>query len=111
MNNLWKTNTFYGAVITGCIMAMLTFDLGIVGKAVCLTLMVGAVCVMRGLHNAVELPPDFDVDALEHPSEDADGSNQNNAASDTQKSDSTKEQRVTPEQVEEARKRQQNMNT
>ena len=111
MNNLWKINTFYGAVITGCIMAMLTFDLGIVGKAVCLTLMIGAVCVMRGRHNAVEQSPNFDVDALDHPSEDAESSYQNNAASDTQKPDSPDEQRVTPEQVEEARKRQQNMNT
>lgn len=112
MNNLWKINTFYGAVITGCIMAMLTFDLGIVGKTVCLTLMVGAVCVMHGRHNAVEQPPNFDVDALDYPSEDAedaDGSYQNNAASDTQKPDSPDEQRVTPEQVEEARKRQQEM--
>ena len=110
MNNNWKINTFYGAVIIGCIMAMLTFDLGIVGKAVCLTLMVGAVCVMRGLRNAVELPPDFDVDAPDHPSEDANDSNQDNAAPDSQEPDSPNGQRVTPEQVEEARKRQQSIN-
>ena len=91
-------------------MAMLTFDLGIVGKTVCLTLMVGAVCVMHGRHNAVEQPPNFDVDALDHPSEDADDSTQNNAASDSQKPDSPDEQRVKPEQVEEAQKRQLNMN-
>ena len=49
---------------------------------------------------------DFSIQTKE-----VDESYQNNAASDTQKPDSPDEQRVTPEQVEEARKRQQNMNT
>lgn len=97
-----KINVFFGTVIAICILAMTSQDLVTYAKAFFLSVIIGCLCIMRGLRDGVKKNHDS-------PSEETKEENQDNITSDNQKSGSPMEQRVTPEQVEEARKKQQEM--
>ncbi len=102
MSDQYKINVFIGTIIVICILAMPSHDLGTYAKAFFLSVIIGCIFTMRGLRDGVKKSHDS-------PSIETKEDNQDNATSDNQKSGSPMEQRVTPEQVEEARKRQQEM--
>ena len=102
MSDQLRINAFFGTVIVICILAMTSQDLVTYAKAFFLSVIIGCLCIMRGLRDGVKKNHDS-------PSEETKEENQDNATSDNRKSSCPMEQRVTPEQVEEARKRQQEM--
>ena len=102
MSDQHKINVFFGTVIVICILAMISQDFVTYAKAFFLSVIIGCFCIMRGLHSGVKKNHDS-------PSEETKEENQDNATSDKRMEGSLMEQRVTPEQVEEARKRQQEM--
>ena len=102
MSDQHKINVFFGTVIVICILAMTSLDLGTYAKAFFLSVIIGCLCIMRGLRDGVKKNHDSS-------SEETKEDNQDNATSDNRKSGSPMEQRVTPEQEKESRKRQQEM--
>ena len=102
MSDQHKINVLFGTVIAICILAMTSQDLVTYAKAFFLSVIIGCLCIMRGLRDGVKMNHDS-------PSEETKEESQDNTTSDNQKSGSPMEQRVTPEQVEEARKKQQEM--
>lgn len=102
MSEQHKIKVFFGTVIAICILAMTSQDLVTYAKAFFLSVIIGCLCIMRGLRDGVKKNHDS-------PSEETKEESQDNTTSDNQKSGSPMEQRVTPEQVEEARKKQQEM--
>lgn len=99
MSDQHKINVFFGTVIAICIQAMTSQDLVTYAKAFFLSVIIGCLCIMRGLRDGVKKNHDS-------PSEETKEESQDKTTSDNQKSGSPMEQRVTPEQVEEARKKQ-----
>ncbi|MBO5887357.1 MAG: hypothetical protein J6Q60_04980 [Bacteroidaceae bacterium] len=77
MSDQHKINVFFGTVIAICILAMTSQDLVTYAKAFFLSVIIGCLCIMRGLRDGVKKNHDS-------PSEETKEENKDNTTSDNQ---------------------------